>query len=534
MIRILTLYCALAACAAAQAPAAIQPIVTGRTVDEDEKPVRKAALTLLPLATTPTGDPLAPYGVVSDANGGFEFYGVPDGRYQLMAERAGYVKTFYGARNVWATGSILTLRAGAPVTGLILHMIAQAVISGTVTAGGESIYPAGVTVYQIRYQGGRRQWVRADSIMNDPDGSFSFNKLTAGRYRLSAQALLAPTQTAPGHAPESYAVTYYPGVVDAGAAEAIEVRRGQTVSDLRLPVLQTQVFSISGSIAPKSPASARVMVRLRTDFSDRGLMMTTGDQFRFDSVMPGSYSLSVFVSDQDAATSRPVAYESIQVSAGDLSGLSVDLDPEKGIQGTIGGAPEGVKLRVSLVPEGTSISYPIQADVKPDGSFLIQGSYVGRFQIKIDGLPQDAYVKSAAYAKNDALDELVLGQTNPDDKLEIAIGRGAPRLAGVVSDDKGAPLDAVVTLIPDPPQPQRQSLYRLVQTDENGRFEFQALRPGKYRLYAWQEFEPGAQFDSAVTEPLQSLSVPIDLAEGDRKAVNIGRISVDQAAAAYK
>ena len=115
MIRTLTLLCALAAFAAAQSPAAPQLGLAGRTVDAKGQPLRKVSLTLRPLETNAAGDPLAPYGVTSDNQGNFEFYGVRPGRYRLIAERAGYPNTFYGARNKWAPGAILTLRAGAPL-----------------------------------------------------------------------------------------------------------------------------------------------------------------------------------------------------------------------------------------------------------------------------------------------------------------------------------------------------------------------------------------------------------------------------------
>jgi hypothetical protein len=73
-----------------------------------------------------------------------------------------------------------------------------------------------------------------------------------------------------------------------------------------------------------------------------------------------------------------------------------------------------------------------------------------------------------------------------------------------------------------------------VGRDENGRFQFQGLRPGKYRLYAWEEFEPGSQFDPDVTGPFEARSVAIEVAEGARKEVTVTRISVDEMEAARK
>ena len=74
----------------------------------------------------------------------------------------------------------------------------------------------------------------------------------------------------------------------------------------------------------------------------------------------------------------------------------------------------------------------------------------------------------------------------------------------------------------------------MVETDENGRFQLQGIRPGKYRLYAWEEFENGAQFNPDVTGPFEARSVAIEVAEGARKEVTVTRISVEEAEAARK
>ncbi|MGA3096198.1 MAG: carboxypeptidase-like regulatory domain-containing protein [Bryobacteraceae bacterium] len=544
MIRELTLFCALAASAAAQAPAEPQPVVTGRTVTEDGQPLRKVILTLLPIGTGDSGEPLPPYTITSDTAGRFEFYSVPPGRYRLVAERAGYLKTYYGARNTWAEGSVLTLRASQPITGLAVRMTEQSVISGSVVLG-EGANTVLVYLLQERYQDGRRQWVRLTSAVNQSGGDFSFNKLAPGRYRLAAEAR-GIAAVAPGQSQRS-ALTYYPGVVDAGSAETIEVRRGQAVSDLRLPLLKSALFSVSGTITGKPPDAGRMVVYLASaGVGVSGSAAVTGDKFRIESVPLGSYALGVMdmsgsvvalagggVMLASGSAMRLASMQPVQVS-GDVDGLTLGLDPGAGIRGAVAGAPAGTKLRVLLSPVDIPMPYNAQAEVNADGTFAIPGSFAGRFRLQIEGLPADAYIKSAMYGKKDALDPLDLARTVGDEKLEIVLGAPAARISGVVRDEKGKALEGTVTLIPDPPQPQRTSLYQLAETGGNGSFQFQGIRPGKYRLYAWEEFEPGAQFDPDVTGPFEARSVAIEVAEGGRKEVTVTRISVDEAEAARK
>jgi hypothetical protein len=270
-----------------------------------------------------------------------------------------------------------------------------------------------------------------------------------------------------------------------------------------------------------------------------GTAAVTGDKFRIESVAPGSYALGVM--DMSGVAVAPTnggavriasgsirlaALQPVQVS-GDVDGLTLDLDPAAGIRGTVAGAPAGAKLSVLLSPVDIPMPYNAQAEVNADGTFVIPGSLTGRFRLQVEGLPADAYIKSAAYGKKDALDPLDLARTGGDEKLEIVLGAPAARISGVVRDDKGKALEGTVTLIPDPPQPQRISLYQSAEADENGRFLFQGVRPGKYRVYAWEDLEPGAYLDPQVTAPYKAQSVPVEAGQNETKSVTVKRIAVD-------
>jgi hypothetical protein len=233
---------------------------------------------------------------------------------------------------------------------------------------------------------------------------------------------------------------------------------------------------------------------------------------------------------------RVLAQRSLQVSTGNIDGITLDLDPSAGPHGAVqfqGGTPAGVKLTVQLKPVDGSSYFP-QADVSPDGTFAISGSVFGQYRLDIQGMPPDTYIKSAVFGEMDALSPMLFAGSSGEEKLAIVAATGAARISGVVRDEKGKALQGTVTLIPDPPQPQRTSLYRLAEAGGDGSFEMQGIRPGKYRLYAWEEFEAGAQFDPDVTAPFQARSVAIEVAEGGRKEVAVPRISVDEMEAASK
>ena len=72
--------------------------------------------------------------------------------------------------------------------------------------------------------------------------------------------------------------------------------------------------------------------------------------------------------------------------------------------------------------------------------------------------------------------------------LEVTLSAAAARVDAVVMDKDGkAGWHAVVALVPKDGSPT------LVQTaDENGILSFKGLKPGEYRLLAWDDVESGA------------------------------------------
>jgi hypothetical protein len=502
-----------------------KPDIAGITLDSKGKPLRKVDLMLMSLATNAVGEPMPSYSAVSASDGTFEFYGIPPGRYRLLADHAGYLRARFGAKTPSGAGTVLNLRQGVPIAGLEVRLAEQSVISGKVDGPAGGLY---LVLLQEKYQDGRRQMAALTSAVAEPSGEFLFNKLAPGSYYLAARP---PIPQAGDQCTEEGIglTTFYPGKPDRSAAEPIVVQRGQSVS-ANFPVLKSPCFRVSGSVAELPPGSRMTVSLLSAadtllQFGSSAVVGSDGT-FQFSSVQPGAYVLSGYLS--GAPAPRP-ARQTIDVH-GDVAGVLLKPEQVPSLQGSLkveGGNGPVPRLRILLRPMPPAVQGASSAQVGADGSFTFPAVLPARYSYQFMNLPPEAYLKSARLGENDALSGADLTQPDAGAKLELVMSYASAQIEGVILDEQGKPADGTAGLIPDPPEPERAWLYKTAEAVEGGRFQFQGVRPGKYRVYAWEELEPGAHLDPQFTAPYESCSVAIEVGEKDEKNVTIKRIAVD-------
>jgi hypothetical protein len=492
------------------------------------EPLRKVDLILLPLGKNEVGEPMPSYCVVSESDGKFEFYGIPPGRYRLMADRAGYLRTRYGAKTEWGAGTTLELRRGVPISGLDLRLPEQGIISGKLKFEGSpsTLYLA---LYQQKFQNGQRTMVSVNSTQVERSGEFLFNKLRPGTYFLMARPMVS--QTAYEESGEEITIqTYYPSTADESAAAPLTVRGGQNVA-VEFALQKARVYRVGGTVAGLPPNPGRVNVSLMLASAggvSSGSSATPGADgtFQLRRVRPGEYLIGAAVA---GGTAPRLIYQPLTVNA-DVNGLVLNPEPATPLRGSIRIEGEGAaapKFRVNLLL--VNPPYPINLGIQSgnDGSFALQSFLPGRYRYTRIDLPPGAYLKSAKYGDKDALAGVDLSQPSPDARLEFVASLAGARIDGAIVDANGNPAEGTATLIPDPPQPDSPWLYRSVEAGEGGLFQIDGIRPGKYRLYAWEELEPGAHMDPQVTGPHEGDSVVIEVSENERKKTSVKRIAAD-------
>src|SRR5262249_53856610 len=170
----------------------------------------------------------------------------------------------------------------------------------------------------------------------------------------------------------------------------------------------------------------------------------------------------------------------------------------------------------------------------PGGSFVLEAG-AGDFRVNIAPILnvtpkpftveataalRDTYVKSIRFGNTDVLNTALHLERPTDSLLEIVLGGRPGTVDGVVSDGRGQPAgDAVVVLVPS--VRSRSELYRNGITDSGGRFRFDGIPPGDYKLFAWTDIENGSWYDAEVMKEYENRGTVIRIPESGAEAVQL-------------
>jgi protocatechuate 3,4-dioxygenase beta subunit len=474
-----------------------------------DKPAEKCALSGIVIDSV-TGEPLSKVEVAlepldhrkthvavttSDAKGRFRMVDLDAASYHLKGKRTGYLEMYYGAQRADSDGAVVRLEAGGSFDGIEFKLTPSAVIAGTVRdSDGEPIEGAHVVIARRSYWWGGASVQGLDSTDTDDRGEYRFRGLAAGKYYIGVDGKglgWDMVDHSAGASPsESIVPTLYPGVSDLELAPAIEVFSGKRLEGVDVTMRRSRVFRVSGRVTGTVSAE-RQTVEMRdvknAGIRDHELRATTkngaGD-FEFREVPPGTYEVTVESHGLRGSSA-------VIVGANDVEGVRLTMGP-------------GAEIKLRFTAEG-----PDKPDVSGIGVFLttngingfapdflhrdeptLRNVPPGRYVLQVGNPLRDYYVKSARTNEADILADglTVTGPGRID--IEAILASDGGRVEGVVRDKDQKPFSgATIVLVPD--QRSRFDRYRSVSSDQNGHYEFAAVAPGGYKLFAWDDVEAG-------------------------------------------
>ena len=503
--------------------------ISGRTLALGGQPLRKATITLRPAGMARPRDS----SMTSDADGNFTFEGIAAGRYQLWVERPGYLRQTYGAKRPGGAGSTLTVMPGQQVKDLVIELTPQGAIAGKVVdEDGDPVARSNVMAVSYTYANGKWQLVPRERTTTDDGGEYKVTALAPGRYYVVAGASGGSAAPPKPDKPEAeYVRTWYPSVTDAGSATPVDVGAGQTIAGTEIRLRRSQVVRIKGRVLPGTPDSNphRLSVELlpREGFAFGGFhgQVANDGSFTVAHVPPGSYS--IIATNVDGPI-QVCARQPIDIGTHDIEDLVLTVQPLIELRGTVKmeGEPEqATSARVLLSPsDGLAITGAPDATAKDDGTFVFAGIVPGRYRVNAFATGPGRYVKAIRYGNQDVLATGIDLSQGAGGALQVLFSSKGAEVSGTVQAD-GQPVPAgTVTLIPDPPSDQFR--YRQTPVDQNGQFSLRDVAPGDYRVYAWEDLEPGAQFDPEFLKPLEGQGTRISAGENGHERVTLTRISI--------
>jgi hypothetical protein len=539
------------------------------------EPLSGATVTLTPVAAAQASRGRT---TVSEDDGRFTISNIEPGEYRLLVQSARYGGAAFGQRKPNGPGAILTVAPGQRLSDLKLSLAPTGTIAGRITgASGEPIANASVQALKFLYQEGKRVLSVVQTATTDDRGDYRIFWLTSGTYAVVAAPRSSPLNTAvsvplkPGEADsanrlivasqmsisavildgtnlvkriledgtireESWMPTYYPSTTDRNQATPIEVAAGSTVPGVNITLGPSPVLKVRGRVTGFT-TQATVSLAPATQGIPGGQInkgaSTIDGSFEFPGILPGPYYLTA--QDRAGLVASPIA---VMVGDRDVDNLTIgvaagvtvsaritaegttpgSLDPLTGINGRLRPELDG------LPPGGQIVRVaPIQ------GSNLVFGNIpAGNYQFDIgQGSLQENlkrfYIKSVRVGVQDAL-STVRVTSGTDIVLDVVLTTQTGSVEGVATGRAGDPAgNATVVLIPTTAR-NRMSLYQTVVAGTDGKFRFQEIPPGDYKLFAWDDVETGAWANAEFVRTYESRGRAIRVSENSKENVPLNVI----------
>jgi hypothetical protein len=505
------------------------------------EPLKKVHLTLRPLDQQNA----LPYGANTDAAGHFLMDELDPGRYSFSASRNGFLGQSYSPDGIMRRVTPLTLAKGQALKQLVFKLTPQGVISGRVLdEDGEPLADVSVQPMVFQYLRGRRQLIAAGGTSTNDLGEFRLHNLGPGKYILSAsrnqrnmmvaQERIVGSAQAVAPADEGYVTTYHPSAISPSNANEVEITPGAQVSGINITLARTRTVRIKGHVdlpAGKSQRGVNISL-MPLESVGSGIpfpkSIDAKGNFEMRGVTAGSYWLRANYDVDGKFFSGRVPLE---VGNSNMEGIELTLQAPLEVAGHVviegnaelNGGTIYVNFRQKSAPGGPG------TQVKNDLTFRIANMERDTYDVSVYGLSQDFYLKSIRAEQQDMTETGVdLTEGAPED-LTVTVSPYGGAIDGSVQNAKDEPaVGVLVTLIPDASHRSTLSLFKTANTDQNGHFTIRGVRPGEYKLFAWEMVESGAYQDPDFLKPYESAGEAVSVKERSHETVQLKLIPAQQ------
>jgi Carboxypeptidase regulatory-like domain len=551
LASLLVLWAQLGAPAVPGAQSSQQSAVSGTSALEGTvvnaqtgEPVRKAEITAIWSGgrNTDNGghDPQTGY---SDGNGHFSINGLPAGKYRLRVEANRFAAQSYGESRFGGRGKDVEVAAGQRVSDLHIRLVPCGVITGEVH--DESGDPVEGAMVQAISVGRMRGFQGGNQAQTNDLGQYRLYSLAPGQYVI--QVSMSRPENPQQGTQETYVPLFYPDATDPASASTLNVDPGSETQGIDIDVRPVHAVRVLGRVVSEPSARSTqnayvILMPVTTDPRKRmgAISMYAasryatnvtgpGGDFEISGVPAGSYWATASVQDDRRQDQGRVL---VQVGDTDVQGLIVPVGPGVNLTGRVRVDPQRAfdfsKLAVAAIPSEPGTMGGQGTQVRPDGSFVLENLSIGNYRVNVSGYPEEYYVKSVSMGGGDLLETgLSIDSGAQPGQLDVVLTAGGSTVSGTVLRDQ-KPASATVFLVPDPPRRDRQDLYSMKRTQSDGSFTLLGIPPGDFKLFAFEDPDPGLINDPSMLQPYEVKGLSVHLEEGQKQIVQLDLIPVPE------
>jgi hypothetical protein len=247
------------------------------------------------------------------------------------------------------------------------------------------------------------------------------------------------------------------------------------------------------------------------------------EKFEIRRVAPGSYFVvaSQLIKGEVFSARVPVEITAV-VSTEDVT---LHMAPALETHGSVlmeDASPVPPNLVVRLLPaEGLLPGPPPAAAVGLDGSVRLPGVPAGTWVPSVEHLPEGVWIKNVSFGDIRASGGQLNVPVGARGPLRVVLAANGAQISGIVGEE-GQPRQATVVLVPVEAELRLSPhAYRFSPTDGRGAFTFQGVRPGGYRLFAFESIAPFAWMDPTILNGVEDLGQDFVVKESERSTRQI-------------
>ncbi len=483
-------------------------------------------------------------------SGGFVVAGIPGGLSWLMARKPGFVDDPAENRQVEVT----------PGKEITIPLVPEGLIIGRVTAGTEVAAGVNVQLMRQQVQDGMPRWMPQGSERTNSNGEFRFAELLPGAYKVLTSEWMDndPETFIPGGQRYGYPPAYYLNAADFSTAATIRLTAGQTLQadfslvrhpyySVKIPVVNVeQNGGLNITVSPQGQHGPGFSLGYnRGRDAIEGTLPNGKYLVEANSYGPNSASGSVSIT----VAGAPVEGPAMVLARGNSIPINIKEEftsTEWNASGTTSSngrtfATPRLRLLLNVWAEpaddflrgkfGGNLRNPTGPD---DNSMVLENLTPGRYWLRITA--QRGYVASASMGGVDLLHEpliVVPGATTPidivmrDDNAEIeGTLRGVSSAAVSAAETLGAGVSTPPGYVYCIPLPDSAGQFLELPASPEGKFNYQMVAPGNYRVLAFKSQQRNLPFrDAQAMKPYETKGQVVRFAPGQKTSLELEVLS---------